>query len=93
MEENHPLLKSRQPQSKKLIKEHSMNTQKIKTMLTVVALALAGQLSAAENSKPLAVSQSKPNIILVLTDDMAWGELGMSGNPKIKTPNIDRLAK
>ena len=70
-----------------------MNTQKIKTMLTVVALALAGQLSAAENSKPLAVSQSKPNIILVLTDDMAWGELGMSGNPKIKTPNIDRLSK
>ena len=49
MEENHPLLKSRQPQSKKLIKEHSMNTQKIITMLTVVALALAGQLSAAEN--------------------------------------------
>ncbi len=33
-----------------------------------------------------------PNIIFVLTDDMAWGELGMSDNEIIKTPHLDQLA-
>ncbi len=34
-----------------------------------------------------------PNIILILTDDQGWGDLGSSGNPVLSTPNIDRLAE
>ncbi|MBX3739501.1 MAG: sulfatase-like hydrolase/transferase [Akkermansiaceae bacterium] len=34
----------------------------------------------------------KPNIIVVLVDDMGWGDLGSFGNKGTKTPNIDRLA-
>ena len=34
----------------------------------------------------------KPNIILVMSDDMSWGELGMSGNKIINTPNLDKLS-
>lgn len=34
----------------------------------------------------------RPNIILILADDMGYGQLGVTGDKVIKTPNIDRLA-
>lgn len=34
----------------------------------------------------------KPNVIFILADDLAWGDLGCYGNQKIATPNLDRLA-
>jgi len=36
---------------------------------------------------------SKPNIIYFLADDLGYGEVGIYGQEKIKTPNIDKLAK
>ncbi len=33
-----------------------------------------------------------PNIILILTDDQGWGDLSISGNKDLSTPNIDQLA-
>lgn len=35
----------------------------------------------------------KPNIILVMTDDQGWGDVGYHGHPHLKTPNIDSLAE
>jgi arylsulfatase A-like enzyme len=34
-----------------------------------------------------------PNIVLILTDDQGWGDLSVTGNTNLKTPNIDRLAE
>lgn len=35
----------------------------------------------------------RPNMVLIIADDMNWDDCGTYGNPNIRTPNIDRLAK
>lgn len=37
-------------------------------------------------------AQQKPNVVLILVDDMGWSDLGCYGG-EINTPNIDRLAR
>jgi arylsulfatase A len=35
----------------------------------------------------------KPNVIIILVDDLGWADLGCSGSTFYETPNIDRLAR
>jgi len=52
----------------------------------VVALEALGQLGLAR-----APAASKPNVLLIITDDQGYGDLACHGNPVIKTPNLDKL--
>ncbi|MEI6586490.1 MAG: arylsulfatase [Sediminibacterium sp.] len=38
-------------------------------------------------------AQTKPNVIYIYADDLGYGELGSYGQQKIRTPNLDKLAK
>ncbi len=56
--------------------------------LSLVALAmivLPGNGAAADGKA------MRPNVIVLLTDDNGFGDLGCHGNPVLKTPNFDRL--
>ncbi|MEM7143514.1 MAG: sulfatase-like hydrolase/transferase [Verrucomicrobiota bacterium] len=35
---------------------------------------------------------TRPNIILVMSDDQGWGQTGYNGHPYLKTPNLDAMA-
>lgn len=48
----------------------------------LIAAALAGRCTAAD----------RPNIVLIMTDDQGYGDLGFHGNELIDTPVLDRLA-
>ncbi len=41
--------------------------------------------------QPVMAQPRQPNIILILTDDQGYGDLGRHGNPILQTPNLDRL--
>ena len=54
----------------------------------VTARSSAGRTTTIVTRQPV----QDPNFLLVLTDDMGWGDLAVYGHPEIATPEIDRLA-
>lgn len=55
-------------------------------------VCLTGLIPFAE-SGIVTAAESKPNIIFILADDIGYGDLGCYGATKVKTPNLDRLAR
>ena len=58
--------------------------------LLAVAWALLLPIASAHAQQ---AAPAKPNVVLIITDDVGYGDIGSYGAPDIKTPNIDSLAK
>ena len=61
------------------------------SLCLTVLLTCQTQLSFATNE--LSGTDRKPNVILIITDDMGYGDVGINGNTMLKTPHLDQLAK
>jgi len=66
-----------------------MINHKAISILSVIALLFFGSCTQQSTQK----TDSQPNVILVMTDDQGYGDLGHTGNPIIKTPAIDAFAQ
>jgi arylsulfatase A-like enzyme len=61
----------------------------------VCVMALVGCEQAVQpdaNAAAVSVTSDPPNIVVLIADDMGWGDIGAFGS-EIETPNIDRLAR
>lgn len=56
----------------------------------LIALLLVSDMTGAVSP---AVAAERPNILFVLTDDLAPDGVGFAGNPQVRTPRLDRLAR
>ncbi len=59
---------------------------------SVFRTLLVGLLVSAVPQAVLSERPGQPNIVLLLADDLGYGELGCQGNPQIPTPHIDSIA-
>jgi arylsulfatase A-like enzyme len=64
------------------------HTRRRTSTLLMVGLALAAGRARAQDSAP----PRTPDIVVILADDLGYGDLGCYGATKVKTPNLDRLA-
>ena len=54
-------------------------------LVTLAALMIVATAATAREARP-------PNVVLILADDLGWGDVGFNGRKEWATPNLDRLA-
>src|SRR6266568_1941829 len=65
---------------------------RIAVPLVVMCSGLVSSDAASPQEKPTKTEESKPNILVIVMDDVGYSDLGCYGG-EIHTPNIDRLAR
>src|SRR5215204_3032720 len=66
--------------------------KKVLMLIVFVSLTSTFLMSYRRNTAGLIQGPKKPNVILILMDDMGYGDLGCYGGFPYKTPNINKLA-
>lgn len=64
-----------------------------RTLLAAGAAAIATASTAPAWAKSARVRARKPNVVLILCDDLGYGDVGAYGGRMIKTPAMDRMAR
>lgn len=59
--------------------------------LILMSLVLTSGASESHSWEP--PRADRPNIVLIITDDIGYGDFGAYGSPDVRTPNIDQLAR
>src|SRR5437667_9356954 len=59
-------------------------------LVFLLSFAVTAGLPLAQTPVPIA---QRPNVVLIITDDVGYGDFSSYGAPDIRTPNIDGLAK
>ncbi len=57
----------------------------------LLAATLIGVLVSSHAPAAIGAPAKRPNILVIMTDDQGYGDLGAHGNTKIKTPHLDRF--
>ncbi|HLP36029.1 sulfatase-like hydrolase/transferase [Lacibacter sp.] len=73
-----------------------MNRKRIQTGiigLSAILLIATAWAFTKKTTVQSVVNQDRPNIIIILTDDQGYADVGFNGCKDIPTPNIDRIAK
>lgn len=63
----------------------------VKSYMIIASLLLVPMFALAQESESSEITGSRPNVILILADDMGFSDLGSYGS-EINTPNLDNLA-
>lgn len=61
-------------------------------MMTTMRNYTFACLAAALCLAPMTLPAATPNVVIIFTDDLGYGDLGCYGSPTIRTPNLDRMA-
>jgi arylsulfatase A-like enzyme len=62
--------------------------------LPIFVLFLVAFFAASAGKRSTyAADARRPNVVVIMTDDQGWGDLGVHGNDKIKTPHLDELSR
>ena len=62
-------------------------------LLLIIICAMCAGLAIYPSSGFAGTLESKPNIIVVLVDDLGYGDLSCLGAKDMRTPHIDNIAK